>query len=131
VTTIRVWSGYRAAHKSEVLWIVFDGERLDALTYAPGGRTVEWTFDRVHDGRAVVHEVRYGVSSDLGVVYVFPSVVDACARFAAEFVRVDADLARVPECRVEPTRSEPSDALSLTLDEFEEILKAVKEKDDA
>jgi len=88
MATIRVWCGYRADRQAEILWVTFDGERLDALTYAPGGRTIEWTFYRTHDGRCVVQEVRYGLEYDFGVVYVFNNVVEACIRFAAEFARV-------------------------------------------
>jgi hypothetical protein len=123
MATIRVWCGYRAAHKAELVWIAFDGVRLEALTYAPGGRTVEWVFYRARDGRAVVQEVRFGAEYDFGVVYVFSSIVEACARFAAEFARVGADLARVPECRV---CAETGDAPTLTLDEYLEA--AGKEK---
>jgi hypothetical protein len=123
MSKIRVWCGYRAAHKSEILFVVFDGERIDALTYAPGGRPIEWTFYRTRDGRAVVQEIRYGIDCEFGVVYVFSSVVEACARFAAEFARVDADLVRVPECRV---RAETGDAPVMTLDEYLEA--AGKEK---
>jgi hypothetical protein len=126
MTTIRVWCGYRTDHTSEILFVVFDGERLDALSYAPGGRAVEWTFYRTNDGRAVVQEVCFGAEYDFGVVYVFSSIVEACARFASEFARVgadltrvDADLARVPVC------AEPSDAPTVTLDEY---LKAAREK---
>ena len=118
MATIRVWCGCRADHRSEILWIAFDGARLDALTYAPGGRPVEWTFYRAHDGRCVVQEVRYGLEYDLGIVYVFSSVAAACARFAAEFVRVGADLARVPENRAATVRAESSNAPVLTLDEY-------------
>ena len=88
MSEIRVWCGYRADHRSEIVRVVFEGERIDALTYAPGGRTIEWTFYRAHDGRAVVQEVRYGLEYDFGVVYVFNNVVEACIRFAAEFARV-------------------------------------------
>jgi len=124
MSEIRVWCGYRADRQAETLWIAFDGARLDALTYAPGGRTIEWTFHRAHDGRCVVQEVRYGLEYDLGIVYVFNSVVEACARFAAEFVRVDAELERVPECRAATARAEVGDAPAVTLDEFVEMLKA-------
>ena len=124
MTTIRIWCGYRADQKNEIRFVVFDGERLDALTYAPGGRTVEWTFYRVYDGRCVVQEVRWGVNCDLGVVYVFRNVVEACARFAADFARVDADLERVPEYRAVAARAEPSNAPVVTLDEYCELLKA-------
>jgi len=125
MATIRVWCGYRADQKNEIRFVVFDGERLDALTYAPGGRTIEWTFYRTHDGRCVVQEVRFGAEYDFGVVYVFSSVTEACARFAAEFARVGADLERVPESRAATARVEPSDAPVLTLDEFVEMLKTV------
>jgi len=127
MATIHVWCGYRADHKTEVLFVVFDGARIDALTYAPGGQIVEWTFYRAHDGRAVVQEVRYGVFCDLGVVYVFNNVVEACARFAAEFARVEADLARVPEYRAAAARVAPSDASVVTLDEYIEMLTAKEE----
>ena len=123
MATIRVWCGYRADCQTEILWITFDGVRLDALTYAPGGRTVEWTFYRTHDGRAVVQEVRFGTEYDFGVVYVFNNVVEACARFAAEFARVEADLARVPESRAATVRAAVGDAPVVTLDEFVEVLK--------
>ena len=125
MSEIHVWCGYRADRQAEILWIAFDGERLDALTYAPGGRTIEWTFYRTHDGRCVVQEVRFGAEYDFGVVYVFSSVTEACARFAAEFARVGADLERVPESRAATARVEPSDAPVLTLDEFVEMLKTV------
>ena len=88
MSEIHVWCGYRADRQAEILWITFDGERLDALTYAPGGRTIEWTFYRTHDGRCAVQEVRFGAEYDFGVVYVFSGVAEACARFAAEFARV-------------------------------------------
>ena len=127
MATIRVWCGYRADRQAEILWIAFDGARLDALTYSPGGRAVEWTFYHARDGRAVVQEVRYGLEYDLGIVYVFSSVVEACARFAAEFARVEADLVRVPESRVATARVEPTSASALTLDEYYELLKAKEE----
>jgi len=69
--------------------------------------------------------VRFGAEYDFGVVYVFSSVTEACARFAAEFARVGADLERVPESRAATARVEPSDAPVLTLDEFVEMLKTV------
>jgi len=122
MSEIRVWCGYRADRTSEILWIVFEGERIDALTYAPGGQTVEWTFYRTRDGRAVVQETRFGAEYDFGVVYVFNNVVEACARFAAEFARVDADFARVPESRAVAARAEVGDAPAVTLDEFVSML---------
>jgi len=123
MSEIRVWCGYRADCQTEILWITFDGVRLDALTYAPGGQTVEWTFYHARDGRCVAQEVRYGLEYDFGVVYVFNNVVEACARFAAEFARVGADLERVPESRAVAARAEVGDAPVVTLDEFCELLK--------
>ena len=127
MSEICVWCGYRADRQAEILWIVFDGARLDALTYAPGGRTIEWTFYRAHDGRAVVQEVRFGAEYDFGVVYVFNNVVEACARFAAEFARVEADLARIPERCTATVCVEPSNAPVVTLDEYGELLKVKEE----
>jgi len=109
---ITIWGGYVAVGDARAYMVVFDGERIGGVE---DGRNAQMTFYRTHDGRVVVHEVRfgkrrYGRTYDQALVYVFSSITEACAHLAVNPQHID------------PTRGEATlpcvDAPTLTLDEW-------------
>jgi len=120
---ITIWSGYIAADESRVYLITFDGERLGGIVYKGDGASrfsrVERTFYQASDGKAVVHEVRFGkwdggYACDQSFLYIYANIGDMYENIGVSAQDIDRDCRNVRSLYIEPHETHAD----MTLDEY-------------
>ena len=122
-TAIRVWDGYVSTVDELVRWITFDGERLGGVVYKGDGDSrfsrIERTFYRATDGKAVVHEVRFGkwdggYACDQSFLYIYANIGDMYENIGVSAQNIDLDCRNVRSLHIEPRETHAE----MTLDEY-------------
>jgi len=122
-TTIRVWDGYISTVDELVRWVTFDGERLGGIVYAGDDNSrfskVERTFYRASDGKAIVHEVRFGkwdggYACDQSFLYIYANVSDMYENLGISEQDIDPSRRNVQSLHIEPLKTHAE----MTLDEY-------------
>jgi hypothetical protein len=126
-TTIRVWDGYVSTVDELVRWVTFDGERLGGIVYKGDGNSrfskVERIFYQASDGKAVVHEVRFGkwdggYAYDQSFLYIYANIGDMYENIGVSAQDIDPTCRNVNALRIEPFGTHKEMTLNEYITEF-------------